>query len=111
MCANVQFVLKTVDENTVVQVFPGIEGMEVTAAGFDGKRGLKPDPFRLNQNWALNSCFDVYSTGLAVKTEQGWAFVARDGRRSTRLARRADRNNDNQHCPCHWRLRMEWLPR
>jgi len=29
MYSNVQFILKTVDENTVARVFPGIEGMEV----------------------------------------------------------------------------------
>lgn len=29
MFSNVQFVLKAVDENTVMRVFPGIEGMDV----------------------------------------------------------------------------------
>ena len=29
MYSNVQFILKTIDENTVARVFPGIEGMEV----------------------------------------------------------------------------------
>lgn len=29
MFSNVQFVLKAVDENTVLRVFPGIEGMDV----------------------------------------------------------------------------------